>query len=85
MKVYVDELPKDCFECPCFRNNIENCCGLDDGTKDYHKFIEDSNCPLNLRGEHINKNLLVENMKKLKALQDENKKLKQLVNDLQKK
>lgn len=82
MKVYVDELPKDCFECPCFRNSIENCCGLDDGTKDYHKFIEDSNCPLIQRW---NKNLLIANMQKIKELQDENKKLKQLVNDLQKK
>lgn len=47
MKIYVDgELPKECFDCPCFRNDIEICCGLDDGTKDYHKFVEDSTCPL---------------------------------------
>ena len=47
MKIYVDgELPKECFDCPCFRNDIEMCCGLDDGTKDYHNFVEDSNCPL---------------------------------------
>lgn len=47
MKIYVDgELPKECFDCPCFRNDIEICCGLDDGTKDYHNFVEDSNCPL---------------------------------------
>lgn len=47
MKIYIDgELPKDCIDCPCFRNDIEICCGLDDGTKDYHNFVEDSNCPL---------------------------------------
>lgn len=47
MKVYVDgELPKECFDCPCFRDDIEICCGLDDGIKDYHKFVEDSKCPL---------------------------------------
>lgn len=47
MKVYVDgELPKECFDCPCFRNDIEICCGLDDGIKDYHNFVEDRNCPL---------------------------------------
>ena len=33
----------------------------------------------------MNKNLLIENMKKIKELQDENQKLKQIVNDLQKK
>ena len=33
----------------------------------------------------MNNKLLIENMKKIKALRDENKKLKQLVNDLQKK
>lgn len=47
MKIYVDgELPKECFDYPCFRNDIEICCGLDDGTKYYHNFVEDSNCPL---------------------------------------
>ena len=33
----------------------------------------------------MNKNLLIANMQKIKELQDENKKLKQIVNDLQKK
>lgn len=46
MKIYVDELPKECFDCPCFRDDIEICCGLDDGIKDYHNFVEDSTCPL---------------------------------------
>ena len=47
MKIYIDgELPKECFDCPCFRNDIEICCGLDDGIKDYHNFVEDSTCPL---------------------------------------
>lgn len=47
MKIYIDgELPKECFDCPCFRDDIEMCCGLDDGTKDYHNFVEDKNCPL---------------------------------------
>lgn len=33
----------------------------------------------------MNKNLLIANMQKIKELQDENQKLKQIVNDLQKK
>lgn len=33
----------------------------------------------------MNKNLLIANMQKIKELQDENKKLKQIVNDLQQK
>lgn len=46
MKIYLDELPKECFDCPCFKDDIEICCGLDDGIKDYHNFVEDSSCPL---------------------------------------
>lgn len=47
MKVYVDELPKDCFECPCFKNDIELGCGLDDGSMDYFKDkIAGGECPL---------------------------------------
>ena len=55
MKVYVDELPKECFECPCFEG-IETpafCpCRLDfienDKVQNYHKFDEcnDNVCPL---------------------------------------
>lgn len=47
MKFYVDgKLPKDCFECPCFRVDIVINCGLDDGTKDYLKFDFQNKCPL---------------------------------------
>ena len=53
MKVYVSELPKNCFECPCFRNDIDFPCGLSDGTKDY--FLDDidgGECPLKSLVEH---------------------------------
>ena len=30
MKLYVDELPKSCDECPCF-NEEYNCCNIDGG------------------------------------------------------
>lgn len=46
-KVYVDELPKSCWECPCFKNDLEFPCGLSDGTQDYFKDeIDGENCPL---------------------------------------
>ena len=55
MTIYVDELPKECFECPCFEG-IETpafCpCRLDfienDKVQNYHKFDEcnDNVCPL---------------------------------------
>lgn len=61
MKVYVDELPKDCFECPCFEG-VETpafCpCRLDfienDKVQNYHKFYEcnDNICPLKSLSEH---------------------------------
>lgn len=45
--MYVDELPKSCWECPCFKNNLEFPCGLSDGTQDYFKDeIDGENCPL---------------------------------------
>ena len=47
MKVYVDELPKDCWNCPCFKNDINFPCGLSDGTQDY--FLDEMDggeCPL---------------------------------------
>ena len=46
-KVYMEKLPKNCFECPCFRNDIEQCCALDD--EDEHFFLDEidgGNCPL---------------------------------------
>lgn len=30
MSFYVDEMPKDCFECPCFRFDLEKTCALAD-------------------------------------------------------
>lgn len=47
MKVYVDEIPKSCWECPCFKNDLEFPCGLDDGLNDY--YLDEINggvCPL---------------------------------------
>lgn len=53
MKVYVDELPKECFECPCFRNDIDFPCGLSDGTKDYFlDEIDGGECPLKSLAEY---------------------------------
>lgn len=50
MKIYVDELPKDCNECPCLNDDIEQGChcnlgifDCDDGFKLNKKH---PNCPL---------------------------------------
>ena len=53
MKVYVDELPKSCFECPCFGNDIDFPCGLSDGSKDYFlDEIDGGECPLKSLADH---------------------------------
>lgn len=47
MKVYFSKLPKDCYECPCFKNDLEFSCGLSDGTQDFFKDeIDGGKCPL---------------------------------------
>lgn len=50
MKVYVEELPKDCFECPCFKDDIEFSCGLDGLDDDFKGYFKDEingeKCPL---------------------------------------
>lgn len=54
MELYVKgELPKSCWEYPCFRNDLEQGCGLDDEGKDY--FLDDidgGECPLKSLAEH---------------------------------
>ena len=46
-KVYMEKLPKNCFECPCFRNDIEQCCALDDEDEQFFlDEIDGGNCPL---------------------------------------
>lgn len=46
-KIYINNLPKNCWECPCFKNDLEFSCGLSDGTQDYFKDeIDGENCPL---------------------------------------
>ena len=53
MKVYVDELPKECWDCPCFRNDTDFSCGLSDGTKDYFlDEIDGGECPLKSLKDH---------------------------------
>lgn len=54
MELYVKgEMPKSCWECPCFKNDIECCCGLDDGTNDYFlDEIDGGECPLKSLDEH---------------------------------
>lgn len=45
--IYMDRLPKDCFNCPFFKDDIYKCCKLDKGTNDYQKFNEkEDKCPL---------------------------------------
>ena len=52
-KVYVEELPKECWDCPCFKTDLECPCGLSDGTQDYFKDeIDGENCPLKLLKTH---------------------------------
>lgn len=52
-KVYVEELPKECWDCPCFKTDLECSCGLSDGTQDYFKDeIDGENCPLKLLKIH---------------------------------
>lgn len=47
MKVYVDEMPKGCSDCPCFRIDYRNSCGLNDGTHQYFlDEIDGGECPL---------------------------------------
>lgn len=47
MKIYVDKLPKSCWECPCFKRDMEQSCGLDDEYKDYFlDEIDGGECPL---------------------------------------
>jgi len=49
------ELPKSCWECPCFRNDLEQGCGLDDEGKDYFlDEIDGGECPLKSLAEHDN-------------------------------
>jgi hypothetical protein len=49
MEIYVkdEDMPIDCFNCPCFNSDINCTCNLNDGTKDYYNFLECGNtCPL---------------------------------------
>lgn len=46
-KVWVEKMPESCWECPCFRDDIDFPCGLSDGIQDYFKHeIDGENCPL---------------------------------------
>lgn len=47
------EMPKSCWNCPCFRNDLEQGCGLDDEGKDYFlDEIDGGECPLKSLAEH---------------------------------
>lgn len=76
MKVYVDELPKDCWNCPCFKNDVEFSCGLSDGIQDYFlDEIDGGQCPL----------IPITNYdKQVKAIQCKDKQLKQYLENLDK-
>lgn len=46
-KIWVEKIPKNCWECPCFRDDIDFPCGLSDGIQDYFKDeIDGGKCPL---------------------------------------
>lgn len=52
-KVFIDKLPKDCFECPCFDMNRECPCGLDEYEQGF--FLDDidgGDCPLKSLSEY---------------------------------
>lgn len=54
--MWTNKKPTNCFECPCFRNEIECCCGLDDGTNDYFlDEIDGDNCPMKSIQKHDDK------------------------------
>lgn len=76
MKVYVDKLPKNCFECPCFRDDIDFPCGLSDGTKDYFlDEIDGGVCPLKSLAKH-DKQVRKEMGEAIVSLEKENESLK---------
>lgn len=59
MKVYVDELPKDCFECACFNSDNDGFCPCqlsreENNFADFYKFSDmgEENCPLQLISTH---------------------------------
>ena len=59
MEVYIKgEMPKSCLKCPCFSNELDFPCALDDGTKDYYlDDIEGGECPLHSLKEYKDKQL----------------------------
>lgn len=61
MKVYVDRLPLNCLECPCY-DHCEMECNLDNGTHDYHRDFDtgDVKCPLKTTDDY-RKRILDEN------------------------
>ena len=72
MKVYVDKLPKNCFECPCFSMDKECPCGVDNGENYYFKDeVEGENCPLKSLAEHdkqVRKQVIEEIREKFKEI-----------------
>ena len=79
LEVYFSKLPKSCFECPCFKNDLEFPCGLSDGTQDFFKDeIDGDKCPLK---KIQSRDLLC---KKLDSLSKENSRLKAKLDRLNK-
>ena len=56
MRIYVDELPKSCGECPCCNNDVDygSCCNL--GAYEYDDYHQTTTrhhrCPLQTIAEH---------------------------------
>ena len=53
MKIWVDELPKDCGQCPCFEKHLAHCnftnkCVIDEYVDD----IRPTDCPLQSMADH---------------------------------
>ena len=53
-EIYIKgEMPKSCWECPCFRNDLEQPCGLDNEDKGYFlDEIDGGECPLKSLADH---------------------------------
>lgn len=62
--IYVDELPKDCSECPCCNNDIDYgaCCNLGayDYTECHQTIYKHQNCPLKSLTDRLAKTTIAE-------------------------
>lgn len=68
MKIYLDKLPKSCWDCPCFRENVFHPCGLDFEDKGYFlDEIDGGACPL-CKIEEIQNEKAIECLEKIHVI-----------------